>query len=85
MITARRFLLVFLLTLLVVGFAGHVLAPVSGMHHVQSESTCAFHQGVNLPVRLQTAWNVVGNSPEPVQDNARALDLILKISHPPSL
>ena len=85
MITARRLLLVFLLTLLVIGFAGHVLTPVNGTHHVQSESTCAFHQGVNLPARLQTAWNDVGISPEPIRDHACALNLILKISHPPSL
>ena len=85
MIMARRALLVFLLMLLVIGFAGHLLALVSDTHHVQSESTCAFHQGLNLPARLQTAWNDVGISPEPIRDHACALNLILQISHPPSL
>ena len=85
MIMARRALLVFLLLLLVIGFAGHALTPFSGTHYAQSESTCAFHQGLNLPVRLQTAWNDVGISPEPTRDHACALNLVLKISHPPSL
>ena len=84
MITARRLLLVVLLTLLVIGFTGHVFAIVSAMHHVQSESTCAFHQGINLPARLQTARSILSISPEPVHDNACALELSLKISHPPS-
>ena len=82
--TARRLLLLFLLTLLVIGFAGHVLVPVSDTHHVQSESTCAFHQGINLPARLQTSWNVGRISPASAHDHACALNLVLKISHPPS-
>ena len=83
--TLRRLTLGFLLILLLFGVAGHLLAPAGGMQHIQSESTCAFHLGINLPGWLQTAWNFVGISPEPVHDNACAFYLILKISHPPSL
>jgi hypothetical protein len=81
----KRLALGFLLILLLIGFAAHLLAPVSDTQHLQSEATCAFHQSINLSAKLQTAWKVVGVSPEPVNDNACALDLILKISHPPSL
>ena len=80
----RRLTLGILLILLLIGFAGHLLASASDTQHLQSEATCAFHQGINLSAKLQTAWNVVGVSPEPVHDNACALDLILKISRPPS-
>ena len=81
----KRLALGFLLILLLIGFAGHLLAPASYTQHARSEAACAFHQGINLSAKLQTAWNVGGIAPEPIHDNACELDLILKISHPPSL
>ncbi len=81
----RRLSLAFLLVLLLIGFSGHLLAPVGGSHHVLSESTCAIHQGFNLPANLQSSWNESGLSPEPTLDETSVLDLVLKISHPPTL
>ena len=85
MITLRRLALAFLLVLFLIGIAGHLLAPVSVSHHILSESTCVIHQGVNLPANLQSFWNESGISPEPTRDETRVLDLVLKISHPPTL
>ena len=80
----QRLGLILLLVLLLLGFAGHLLAPTGGAHHIQSEATCAFHQGMNLPANIQSSWNEVGISPAPTHDNTCVLDLILKISHPPT-
>ena len=80
----KRLALGFLLILLLIGFAGHLLAPANDTQHVQSEAACVLHQGITLSV-LQAVWNFVGISPEAIHDNACALDLVLKISHPPSL
>ncbi len=80
----RRLSLAFLLILLLIGIAGHLLAPVGGSHHILSESACAFHHGINLPMNLQPAWNESGISPEPTHDDTCVLDLVLKISHPPT-
>ena len=83
--TLRRLALFFLLILLLIGFAGHLLAPAGGTQYVQSESTCAFHQGINLPVNIQTSWSESGISPGTTHDDTYVLELILKISHPPTL
>ncbi len=80
----QRFFLVFLLILLLIGIGGHLLAPVNGSHHVLSESTCAFHHAVDVPVNLQSSWNESGIHLEPTQDDSCALDLVLNIPHPPT-
>ena len=80
----QRLSLVFLLLLLLISIGGHLLAPVGGSHHVLSESTCAFHQGINLPANLQPSWNESGISLEPTHDNTCVLNLVLKIPHPPT-
>jgi len=80
----RRLALAFLLVLLLIGIAGHMLAPVGGSHHVLSESTCAIHHGMNLPANLQSFWNESSLSPVPTYDDTCVLDLVLKISHPPT-
>ena len=81
----RRLFLTFLLILLMIGLSGHLLAPASGSHHILSESTCAFHHGINLPANLPSSWNESGISPEPTRDHTRILELVLQISHPPTL
>lgn len=81
----RRLSLALLLILLLIGIAGHLLAPASGTHHVLTEFGCAIHQGVNLPAHLQSSWNEAGISPEPAHDDSCVLDLVLKISRPPTL
>lgn len=81
----RRLSLAFLLVLLMIGIAGHMLAPVGGSPHVLSESTCAIHHGMNLPANLQSFWTESSLSPEPTYDDTCILDLVLKISHPPTL
>lgn len=83
--TLRRLSLAFLLVLILVGMAGHMLAPVGGSHQIFSESTCAIHHGMNLPANLQSFWNESGISLEPTHDDTCVLDLVLKISHPPTL
>jgi hypothetical protein len=81
----RRLSIVLLLFLLLIGIGGHLLAPVGGSHHGLPESTCTFHQGINLPANLQPSWNESGISLEPIHDDTCVLDLVLKISHPPTL
>jgi hypothetical protein len=81
----RRLSLALLLFLLLIGIAGHMLAPVGGSHHVLSESTCAIHHGMNLPANVQSFWIESSLSPEPTYDDTCVLDLVLKISHPPTL
>ncbi len=81
----RRPSLALLLVLLLIGIAGHLLAPVGGSHHVLSESTCAIHHGMNLPANLQSFWNESSLAPEPTNDDNCVLNLVLKISHPPTL
>ena len=80
----RRISLAFLLVLLLIGMAGHLLASVGGSHHILSESTCAIHHGMNLPSNLLSSWNESSLSPEPTHDDTGVLDLVLKISHPPT-
>lgn len=81
----RRLSLVFLLVLLLIGITGHMLAPAGGSHHVLSESTCAIHHGMNLPANVQSFWTESSLSPEPTYDYTCVLNLVLKISHPPTL
>ena len=85
MITLRRLALAFLLVLFLIGIAGHMLAPVGGSNHFLSESTCAIHHSMNLPANLQSFWNESGISLELTHDDTCVLDLVLKISHPPTL
>lgn len=80
----RRLSLAFLLVLLLIGMAGHLLAPVGGSHHILSESTCAFHQGINLPANIQSSWIELSSSPAPTHDHTCVLGLVVKISHPPT-
>ena len=81
----RRLFLAFLLILLLIGLSGHLIAPSGGSHHVFSESTCAFHQGVNLPANFQPSWNESGTAPEPARNNTCALDVVINIPHPPAI
>jgi hypothetical protein len=81
----RRLSLALLLILLLIGFSEHLMAPASGTPHVLPESTCAVHQGVNLPANPQSSWNEPGVSPKPVRDETCVLDLVVKIPHPPTL
>lgn len=81
----RRLSVTFLLVMLLIGVAGHLLAPVGGSHHVLSESTCPIHQGINVPANLQATWSTSSASLEPSRDDTCVLVLVLKISHPPTL
>ena len=80
----RRLSLALLLFLLLIGIGGHLLAPNGGSHHVQSESTCSYHQGFTLPANLQSIRNETKISPAPTQDTTCVLDLVLTIPHPPT-
>jgi len=80
----RRLSLVLLLLLMLIGIAGHVIQPASGSHHILSDSTCAFHHGINVPMSLQPFWDGSGISLEPTHDDSCALDLVLNIHHPPT-
>lgn len=81
----RRLFLAFLFILLLIGFSGHLFASASESYHVLSESTCAFHQGINLPANVQSSLIEMRVSPEPTHDDTCALDFVLKISHPPTI
>ncbi len=83
--TLQRLGLLLILLLLLLGLAGHLLVPAGGAHHFQSESTCAFHHGMNLPAKLQTSRIESGSSLEPTHDNSCVLGFVVKISHPPTL
>jgi|GEM_PF-2122711 len=82
--TLQRLTLAFLLILLLIGIAGHLVAPASGSHHFLSETNCAFHHGMNVPVSVQPSWSESGNAPEPAQDDTCTLDIVLNIPHPPT-
>jgi len=81
----RRLSLAILLVLLLVGIAGHLLVPVGGSHHALSESMCLIHQGFNLSANLQASWSTSSIALDPSPDETCVLDLVLKISHPPTL
>lgn len=81
----RRVFLILFLILLLIGLSEHLMMPTGGMHHVLTESTCAVHQGVNLPAGVQVSCNESAISPEPKQDNACTLELVAKIPHPPTV
>ena len=80
----RRLSLAFLLLLLLFSMAGHALQTVDGAHHALSESTCAFHHGMNAPMNMPRSWVETGISPEPVLDQSGAFGLVLNIPHPPT-
>lgn len=81
----QRLSLALLLAVLLIGIGGHLLAPVGGSHHILSESTCSLHHGINIPAKLQPAWNESGISLEPTHDYTCVLDVVQKISHPPTI
>ena len=80
----RRLSLTLLLVLLLVGIVGHVLLPTNSAQHVFTESTCAFHHGMNIPVSTSPSWAETGISLDPMRDQSCALDLALNILHPPT-
>ena len=84
MTTLQRLSLAFLLILLLFSVAGHALQTVDRAHHALSESTCAFHHGMNVPMNFPRCWAETGISLEPVLDQSSAFGLVLNIPHPPT-
>ena len=80
----RKLSLAFLLILLLFSVASHLLQTVDGVHHALSESTCAFHHGMNMPMNFPRSWAETGISLEPVLDHSSAFGLVLNIPHPPT-
>lgn len=80
----RRLSLVFLLALLLVGLAGHLIVPVSGIHHAAPESACAIHAGMIQPNGLKSLLYEPAIAIRVIQDGTNALCLAVTISHPPT-
>jgi hypothetical protein len=78
-----RLSLVFLLLLLLIGISGHLLAPTGGSHPILSETTCAIHQSINLPLNIHISWNESGIAIDPAHDDTCVLNIVLKNPHPP--
>ena len=81
----RRLSLACLLTLLLVGLAGHSVAHAGKIYHAVTESTCAFHAGILVPV-IQQSHPVEANiPPQSDRDITSELNLGAKILHPPTI
>lgn len=80
----QRLPLALLLILLFFGSVGHALLPADGPNHLQSESDCVFHQGVNAPESLQLTLNKSGILPPFAITATCAFDLTFRIPHPPT-
>jgi len=83
--TFHRLILAVLLVLVVVGLAGHILAPGAGYQHAASESTCTLHTGFLAPV-FQASYGIEAYGLSIFSQGApHALGLIAKIPHPPTI
>ncbi len=80
----HRLTLAVLLVLVVVGWAGHLLAPGDGYHHAAFETTCAYHASFLTPIFPTSCVIEVYGLPIFSQDAPHALSLITKIPHPPT-
>ena len=80
----RRLSLAFLLALLLVGLAGHLLSPACGASYTASESICAIHAGMLHPDAPQPfpGKSVITSGTK--QDGVRTLCLSTEIPHPPT-
>lgn len=79
----RQLSLAFLLVLLLIGFSGHLPAPVGGSHQCFFSSPRALSIRVLIVLQIFKHPGATGFSPEPTLDETCILDLVLKISHPP--
>lgn len=80
----QRISLTLLLILFLLGAVGHALLPAGDLYHVQAETNCAFHHGINLPVVLQASINTVDMTLASIPDTTCAFALAFRIPRPPT-
>ena len=81
----KRLAVLFLVTLLVLGAAEHLLLTTSGPSHVAQEASCPIHGGVVQPERAQPLVYGTVQFIGETKDSTHAFDLSLEIPHPPTI
>lgn len=79
----RRLSLALLLVLLLIGLAGHLVAPTGNYHHTAQELSCAIHNGMIQPNGLKSL-TYESALIDLEQASTYAFSLSAKISHPPT-
>jgi hypothetical protein len=80
----RRVSLALLLFLLIFGVVGHLFSFTNNISHITQEANCPIHCGIAQPERAQTFTLKPAISIGETQDGTHALNLGVKISHPPT-
>ena len=81
----KRLAVLFLVLLLVLGAAEHLLMTTAGPSHVAQEASCPIHGGVVQPERAQPLVHVTVQLVRETQDSTHAFDLSAEIPHPPTI
>lgn len=80
----RRTSLALLFFLLVFGVIGHVFSFENNASHVSQEANCPIHGAIAEPEVLQPFTLKPTIAIGEIQDSTHALNLSVKISHPPT-
>ena len=81
----KRLAVLFLVFLLVMGAAEHLLTTTAGPNHLAQEASCPIHGGVVQPERAQLLMHFTVQCIGETKDSTHAFDLSAEISHPPTI